>query len=336
MAPKKVTLSDVARLAKVSTTTASYIINGRGSEMRISPDTTERVLATASALGYRPNMSARSLRTARTATIGLVSDYLATGHYASHMLLGAATAARTSNHVLLIGETAGDPEVEALLIADMLSRQVDGIIYATLTNSQVTVPETLLNGRTVLLNCHDPLAGLPSVTPDEVAGGRAAVAALCKGRPPGRIVVVGEDPNSAGVAGPKRLRGIFAECADRKLVIETVLACDWAVPAARETIRAWLQAGERADSLICMNDRIAFGAYQALDAAGLRIPEDVSLVSFDGTELATWLQPSLTSVSLPLAEIGELAVQVLRGDQDCVGQLLVPMPVLDGESIASS
>ena len=179
---KRVTLLDVAVRAGVSTTTASYILNDRSAQMRISPDTERRVREAVADLGYRPNRSARTLRTANTATIGLVSDFLAGGHYASQMLLGASAAAREVDHLLMIGETDGDLDVEALYIEELLDRQVDGIIYATRTASRIRVPESLRPRRTVLLNCFDPTADLPAVLPDEVAGGRLAARAARRPR----------------------------------------------------------------------------------------------------------------------------------------------------------
>jgi LacI family transcriptional regulator len=83
-----------------------------------------------------------------------------------------------------------------------------------------------------------------------------------------------------------------------------------------------------------MNDRIAMGAYQALAQAGLSVPDDVSVVSFDNSELATWLRPRLTSVSLPYAEMGAIAVEVLLDpDGATSGITRVPMPVARGGSV---
>ena len=211
---KRVTLLDVAVRAGVSTTTASYILNDRSAQMRISPDTERRVREAVADLGYRPNRSARTLRTANTATIGLVSDFLAGGHYASQMLLGASAAAREVDHLLMIGETDGDLDVEALYIEELLDRQVDGIIYATRTASRIRVPESLRQRRTVLLNCFDPTADLPAVLPDEVAGGRLAARLLVDHGIGDGVYVVGEDPTPHAIAGPERLTGIHEALGD--------------------------------------------------------------------------------------------------------------------------
>ena len=91
---RRVTLHDVAARAGVSTTTASYILNGRSDEMRIAPATQERVRPRAVELGYRPNPSARNLRTSTTRTVGLISDLVAGGQFASQMITGASARPR--------------------------------------------------------------------------------------------------------------------------------------------------------------------------------------------------------------------------------------------------
>ena len=99
-------------------------------------------------------------------------------------------------------------------------------------------------------------------------------------------------------------------------------------------MHALLGRGVRPCALICLNDRIAFGAYQALQEAGLRVPEDVSVVSFDDSDLAGWLRPALTSVALPHAEMGRRAVELLLDDKRPEGAVTVPMPVHARGSIA--
>src|SRR6476646_8655022 len=109
---KRATLTDVAKRAGVSVTTASYILNGRTAQMRISDETARKVRAAMADLDYRTNWSARNLRRSSTQTIGLVSDMVAGGAYASRLLTGASDAARRYEHLLVIGETSGDPDVE--------------------------------------------------------------------------------------------------------------------------------------------------------------------------------------------------------------------------------
>lgn len=331
--PRRVTLSDVAELAGVSTTTASYILNGRSDEMRIAVATQERVRRAAVDLNYRPNPSARNLRTATTHTVGVITDLVAGGPFASQMITGASVSARSQNHYLVIGESQGDVELEDLLIGEMLDRRVDGIVYAKVVTAQIDVPDVLRNQRAVLLNCFDRSARLPAVVPDEYEGGRAASAAVLDGGITAGIHVVGDRPLGGAIAGPLRFDGIRDGLRASHAAVASEIPCGWSVREAFEAVSAFLDSGHRPEALICMNDRIAMGTYQALGEHGLRIPGDVSVVSFDGSDLAEWLRPMLTSVVVPYAELGARAVDILLGDHRDAGTLRVPMPVAPGRSV---
>jgi LacI family transcriptional regulator len=332
---RRVTLSDVAAQAGVSATTASYILNGRSEQMRIAPETDRRVRDAAVRLAYRPNRSAQSLRTRRTATVGLISDQIAGEQYGSSMLTGASAAARELDHLVVMGESGGDDELERLLIEEMLDRDVDGIVYATRTARTVEVPQALQGVRAVLLNCEDPRAHLPSVVPDDEDGGRTAVAALLAAGVRD-VWVVGEDPTPEATAGPRRMAGIRAELADHGTDVAGVVACDWSVTEGFTATRRWLAEGGRAGGLVCLNDRIAMGVYQALAEVGVRVPDDIGVVSFDGSALAGWLRPVVTSVELPFPELGALAVRRLLDPTDRDGTLTVPMSLRAGESVRRS
>ena len=131
-----------------------------------------------------------------------------------------------------------------------------------------------------------------------------------------------------------RLAGIVERLAESGLTLSGVVACDWAVEPAYDAVSRWLDAGGRPRGLICLNDRVAMGVYQALGEHGLVVPDDVAVVSFDGSDLASWLRPRVTSVALPFEQMGDLAVRLLL-DPVAVqpGPHLVPMPVVEGLSV---
>lgn len=334
---KALTLTDVARRAGVSRTTASYILNGRADQMRIAPDTVLRVQQVVEELGYRLNRSAQNLRTATTRTIGLLSDHVASGHYANSMLIGASIAARRSGHLMVIGESQGDREVESQLIQDMLDRQVDGIAYMRLVTSRVTVPELLLDQRVVLVNCVDEHGAFPAILPDEHAGGRAAAGLVLDSGIEGDVFVIGEDPTPEAMAGPLRLAGITERLDEAGRPLAGVVPCPWAVRETHDTVHHWLASGVRPAALICLNDRVAMGTYQALATYGLDVPGDVSVVSFDGSELATWLRPPVISIEVPYEAIGEIAIEELTSSPaPSTGTRWVPMPQSPGLSVRSA
>lgn len=329
--PRRVTLREVAHRARVSPTTASFVLAGR-EDMRISEDARHRVLRVAAELDYRPNLTARSLRTRITRTIALVSDTIATRQYGGAMVYGALAAALEQEHLLFVTETGGDPEVEAKLVEDLLGRQVDGFVYAAMATRQVRLPKALKGHPVVLLNCITRDDGIPSVLPDERGGGRTAAAALLERGHHDGIVVVGETPSGA-YAARERLAGIEDVLAAAGTKLAGTLECSWWPEAAYDAVSHALRHGPRPTALVCLNDRVAFGAYQALQEAGAGIPDDMSVLSFDDSDLAGWLRPQLTSVALPYHELGRRAVQILLAPEPVQGVERVPMPVRERLSV---
>lgn len=338
MSGSRATLADVARLAGLSKTAASMVLNGREGT-RLSAEAQRRVFAAAAELGYRPNVAARSLRTQKTATLAFVSDIVATTRFAGDMIRGALDAAREHDHVLLIAETQGDEAFERHAIDAMLDRQVDGVIYAAMATRQLAVPEALLSRPTVLLNASSP-DGLPCVLPDDEQAGHVVAAALLEAGHRDGIALIGRnrlkerDPE-VSLAAAARLRGIQGALGEAGTRISISVSCpDWLPEHGYSAMRSLLHRPVRPSAVICMNDRLAFGAYQALAEAGLAVPRDVSLVSFDDDVIATWLRPGLSTAALPHEEMGRRAVELLLGG-DSPAQGLVAMPLRRRSSIAA-
>lgn len=309
----RVRLRDVARHADVAPSTASAVLSGRGEQARIAPATQQRVRAAAAELGYRPNLAARGLRSRTSRIVGLVSDAIAAEPYAGEMVRGASASAVTHGRLLVIAETDGSRSVEDDLVHGMIDRQVDGLLYGCLSTRDVTLSDAVRSLPVVLLNClADPLPG-PAVVPDEVEAGREAARGLLEAGHRTGIQVIGRHHDV--FAGRLRLRGIHEELAAAGCALAGTVDAEWTPDGGRGAVGRLLER-ERPAALICLNDRIAVGAYQSLDRAGLRVATDVSVVAFDDSVVAGWLQPGLSSVALPHHEMGRLAADLLiKGDR---------------------
>jgi len=313
------------------------VLAGRHLDMRISEDARQRVLRAAQELDYRPNLMARSLRTKVTRTIALVSDTIASDPYAGRAIHGSLAAAVAHGHLLFIGETEGDPVVEEKLISDFLDRQVDAFIYASMFTRYVRLPKVLKGRRVVLLNCLTRAArpAQHAVIPDELSAGWSAAKVVAESGHRDGIYVVGNTAERV-FAAKERLAGIREGLSAAQARLAGTIDCNWWPEPAYEAVRTALAGGLRPKVLICLNDRIALGAYQALREAGVTIPEEVSVVSFDDSELAAWLRPQLTSVALPHYQLGWQAVERLLGPQTEPAVLRVPMPVRHRTSIVKA
>ncbi|MFI5931742.1 LacI family DNA-binding transcriptional regulator [Actinoplanes sp. NPDC051494] len=314
--PPRVTLLHVAQRAGVSRSTASFVLTGRHVDMRISEDARQRVLRAARELDYRPNLMARSLRTKVTRTVALLSDTLASDPYAGRAIHGGLAAAVAHGHLLFIGETEGDPDIEERLITDFLDRQVDAFVYASMFTRYVRVPKLLKGHPLVLLNCLTRSArpAHHAVVPDELAAGWTAAKTLVEAGYREGIHLVG-NPAEQVFAGRERLAGLREGFAAAGVKLAGTIACDWWPEPAYDAVARALRRGTAPRALVCLNDRVAFGAYQALKEAGREIPADVAVLSFDDSDLAAWLRPQLTSISLPYYQLGWKAVELLLGDR---------------------
>ncbi len=321
----------------MSRSTASFVLTGRHVDMRISEDARQRVLRAAQELDYRPNLMARSLRTKVTRTIALLSDTIASDPYAGRAINGSLAAAVAHGHLLFIGETEGDPVIEAKLISDFLDRQVDAFVYARMFTRHVRVPPLLRGHPVVLLNCLTRAArpAHHTVIPDEVAAGWAAAKVVVDAGHRDGIHLVG-DPAEHVFAGRERVAGLREGLAAAGLRPAGTIECNWWPDSAYDAVSRALAGGLRPRVLVCLNDRIAFGAYQALREAGVTIPDDVSVVSFDDSDLAAWLRPQLTSISLPHYQLGWQAVELLLSKETEPRVVRVPMPVRHRASVGKA
>jgi len=305
--------------------------------MRISEDARQRVLRAAQELDYRPNLMARSLRTKVTRTIALVSDTIASDPYAGRAINGALAAAVAHGHLLFIGETEGDPVIEERLISDFLDRQVDAFVYASMFTRHVRLPKLLRGRSVVLLNCltRGAKPAQHAVVPDEVGAGLSAARTVLEAGYQNGIYLVGRQSEHV-FAGRERLAGIREGLAEGGAKLAGTIECDWWPEPAYEVLTRAFADGLRPRVLICLNDRIALGAYQAAREAGLRIPADVSVLSFDDSDLAAWLRPQLTSISLPHYQLGWQAVELLLGEPATPAVVRMPMPVRHRASLAKA
>jgi LacI family transcriptional regulator len=115
--------------------------------------------------------------------------------------------------------------------------------------------------------------------------------------------------------------------------LAAVVECLWWPDHAHRAVSAFLAAGQRPSAFICLNDRIAFGVYQAVQELGWQVPQDVSVISFDDSDLAGWLRPALTSVAIPYFEMGRRSIELLLTPDTPATAHLVPMPVHLRESV---
>jgi LacI family transcriptional regulator len=309
---------DVARAAGVSQATVSLALNSaRGS--RVSDTTRKRILRAARELGYRTNATAKALREGAVGIVGFIGDQVASSPFAGAIIEGAQQRAWEDGLLLMVVNTSGDAGLEEAAAEQMLTHQVQRFVYASMYNRPIEVPEALGDRDVVVLNAVNPSGRHSSVSPDEVSGGRAATEHLLA-RGHRRVAMIDIQTLDSGLpAAVGRHEGYQAAMKDAGLVVDpAIVRFGGGGPQdGYEHARALFAGRDLADpatptAVFCANDRTAWGAYQALAELGLRVPDDVSIVGFDNQEeLAPFLRPGLTTMDLPLREMGHLAVDIL-------------------------
>lgn len=333
---KRVTIADVAEAAGLSKASVSLILNNKP-DTRLSPETAKRVKDIAEQLNYRPDPSARALRVGTAPTIGFVSDDVTLTRYASAMIRGLLDVAEENEHTVLIAETGHHPERLSGVLDAMQDRRVSGLVFGSMAARQVDLPALPSDLPVVMLNA-TTAADYPVVLPDERTAG-AAIAQLLVDAGHRRIGLIGR--RRAEVLVPAESVTI----ADRFAGLDGVMQAnglDWAwegesdfwTPDAgfRLTSEA-LASGAAFTALVCLNDNVAFGAYQALQETGRRVPDDVSIASFDDDEISTYLRPKLTTARLPYEEMGRTAMGMALAGTREPGRRLQPMPVMLRDSV---
>lgn len=332
---KRVTLADVAARAGVSTASASLVLNNRPGT-RLSAASAARIRAAAEELSYRPNLTARSLRLGSTRTVAFLSADVTTTRFASAMILGLLQEADARDHTVLISEIGHDKTRTERALLAMLDRQPAALLLGFMQARRIHVPPMPPDVPVIMVNgASDELH--PSVLPADHDGGRQIAEVLADAGHTD-IAVIGYNPHldpdwGVTVTIGQRFAGIDEVIAERGLRVTGYRARRWEPDVGFEGMNELLDSGAHFTGLICLNDRLAFGAYQALQLRGLRIPEDVSVVSFDDDVIAAHLRPALTTALLPYEEMGRRAMEMALSESTDPEHVLVPMPLQLRDSV---
>ncbi len=306
-----VTQEDVARRAGVARKTVSNVITGYA---HVRPAVRQRVLDAIAELGYQPNRAAQNLRTGRSGAIGLAVPELDISYFAE-LTRHVVEAAERHGLTVVIVQTLGSAERERSLLNAFSQRAIDGLIYSPIACSAEEITERPGRFPIVLLGEQITFPGLDHVGIDNVAAARTATDHLVSlGRT--RIAFIGAGAATDSQMADQRLQGYREALAAAGLPLEPALIETVAGYHRPDGARAMSRlltpdASRRPDAVFCANDLLAFGAMRAIADAGLRIPEDIAVVGFDGVEETAYSRPSLTSIAPDKKLIAETAVSHL-------------------------
>jgi len=306
---RRITIDDVAVRAGVHKATVSRALNLR-TRHQVSGDTVSRVEAAAEELGYVPNAMARGLRTSNSMTIGVIIPDL-TNPFFPPVVRGIENYLQPRGYTALLANTDGSDETEQLALDSLLGRRVDGLIVASGSRHGSALGQAHRAGvLAVMLNRDGGGVPYPVVTGSDATGVAAAVTHLVDLGHRRLLHIAGPEGFSTSETRTEAFR---AACASAKGVTGTVLdASALSVEAGQQAMDRVLTARRaRPTGIVAGNDLVALGVLRSLRAHGLSCPGDVSVVGFNDIEFAQDSNPPLTTVRVPMQEMGAEAARAL-------------------------
>ena len=302
-----VTIKEVAQIAGVSIATVSRVMSN--SDYPVSEPTRATILQVAKDVGYLPNLAARSLRTDRSSLIGVILDNF-DSQWAPVIIRGIQDILHNSGFFTLVVNIPWEKYSQADVVQDMLGHSVDGFIFVE-TWHPVPERREMLNNRPYvivhrLFHESDP----HSVIPDE----RHSSALVVK-----HLLGLGHR-KIAYIAGDARY---FSSAQRLNTYMDTMRAAgievrdgwiaqgEWQVPSGYQCAKQILAADDKPSAIVAANDGLAYGALLAAQDEGLRVPADVAIVGYDDHEISRIANPTITTVTLPLFLMGQVAAENL-------------------------
>ncbi|MFZ9665060.1 MAG: LacI family DNA-binding transcriptional regulator [Limnohabitans sp.] len=297
-------IQEVADKIGVSVATVSRAFNA---PHQVSAATRNKVLSKAKALGYVPNASARTLRTRRSRVLGVLMPTLTNPVFAE-CLEGVAEAAHAAGYAILPMTTHYDAALETRCVSLMQGASVDGLLLVVSNPETSQALRQLQRDRKPYVLLYNRHPKHPCVSGDsEVAVAEVVARLVALGH---RRLAMVSGPMSASDRAQQRYKGFLQGLKRARMKGPCLLEVPF-MESAVETVVAYLSSENRPTALICSNDLLALRCLRAAQLAGLRVPQDISIVGFDGIALGLDTMPMLTTIVQPNHEAGHLGVQWL-------------------------
>lgn len=304
-----VTLTDVAKAAGVSVATASRAMSGSSHPM--NEETRQRILQLAEELSYQPNLVARSLRTDRSQTIGLIVENILSP-FIPPIIRGIQDTLKPEGYFSTIINSDYDPEIEIEAIHALNNRQIDGIIFVEPAHPSEDAFSQIARKPLVFVHRLFVSRSDNSVAPDEHAGARLAAGHLLRLGHRRVAYINGPADWSASI---NRLAGYQAELAERGIPFDETLVQegDWGVRCGFSAAQRLMNLPDPPTAIFAGNDLMALGAIYGLQEMGRRVPQDVAVMGYDNREITGYVRPAISTVTMPCYEMGQASARMLLG-----------------------
>lgn len=303
-------IKELAEILNISITTISRVLNGKSKQFRISPDTSKKVLDAAQLYNYTPNRYARGLKTTKTGIIGLIIPDISNPFFSDFASI-IELELKEKGYLMILCDSRDNIEIEEKMISLLMSHKVEGIIIAPVGTTFKHILHCNDSGTPlVVIDRVFPELDLPFVTSDNFNGaleatkyllsmGHTSIACL-QGIPDSRINI-------------ERVNGYIKalEMNNRKINTELILGDNYSINSGYVNMHKLLALNTRPTAILALSNLISLGAMRAVKEIGIRIPHDVSIISFDDNPYSEFLWVPMTTINQNKKQIGCISVDIL-------------------------
>lgn len=305
---RKSTLNDIAEHTGLSVTTISRVLNGKSGQFRISSASQEKVLKAVRELNYRPNFIAQGLRNSSTHTLGLLIPGIDNPFFAN-IANAVINEAHKYTYPVMLLDTHENVKDEEMAMETLLSRNVDGIIMVPSSDSPEQLDKIDSEVPLVLIDRYFDNSAIPYVATDNYKGATDATNLLIEA---GHRDIMCIQGTLQSVTSRRRVEGYLDALAAADLAANAIVCGnDFSVQNGYVETKLALNSGKKFSAIFALSNTILLGAIKAITEHGLRIPDDISLISFDDNLYLDYLNPPVTRVSQPIESISIVAVKML-------------------------
>ena len=332
---QKTSITDIAEMTGLSTTTVSRVLSGKAEQYRIGKKSQQKIKAAAEKLNYIPNHFAANLRTGRSGTIALIVPSLNNPFFAGIASYINAEV-RKLGYITIIADSDEDPEIERIALQQLQARNIEGLIIAPCGVNGDHIKRLHDKGLPVIcIDRYFENLDIPYVSTDNYLGAYSATSYLIQNGHKKIMCIQGvktSTPNKFRVTG-------FKEAMEKSKINDyEIVGDDFTIQNGYLETKLFLQKQNRPTAIFALSNTIAMGCLKAIKEEGLKVPEDISIITFDEHPYLDFLSTPLTCVAQPVDDISKIAIKFLLAklkpeDQIKINQVLLKPTIKFKESV---
>lgn len=308
MKTERASITDIAKRAGLSITTVSRVLNGKAEQYRISVKSQQRVKEVAKEMRYVPNHFAANLRTGKSNTIALIVPSLSNPFFASIASV-INTEIRRFDYITIISDSDENPEIEKVELDQIWARNIDGLVIAPCGNQWEYIKSMYDSGLPVV--CVDRYfedLNIPYVSTDNYAGAQMATKHLLDN---GHKLISCIQGVKSSTPNRLRVKGFTETMKSVGLDSYSIVGDDFTIQNGYLETKLLLQQDKRPTAILTLSNTIALGCMKALKEENVRIPDDISLITFDEHPYLDYLSTPLSCIAQPVSDISKIAIKLL-------------------------